>query len=111
MLAAVDEDRKFIYQATIVRLMKARKVGFFSVAPLIRVCGASPPGAPSVGPHGVSSLGDHKADQRGGEDGAEGRVRPQLMGTVDEASSFGARSHRDHFAKVYAQGARSEKGD
>lgn len=26
VLAAVDEDRKFIYQATIVRLMKARKV-------------------------------------------------------------------------------------
>jgi cullin 1 len=27
VLQAVDEDRKFVYQATIVRLMKARKVG------------------------------------------------------------------------------------
>jgi hypothetical protein len=27
VLTAVDEDRKFVYQATIVRLMKARKVG------------------------------------------------------------------------------------
>lgn len=26
VLQAVDEDRKFVYQATIVRLMKARKV-------------------------------------------------------------------------------------
>jgi cullin 1 len=26
VLTAVDEDRKFVYQATIVRLMKARKV-------------------------------------------------------------------------------------
>jgi cullin 1 len=26
VLAAVDEDRKFVYQATIVRLMKSRKV-------------------------------------------------------------------------------------
>lgn len=27
VLQAVDEDRKFVYQATIVRLMKGRKVG------------------------------------------------------------------------------------
>lgn len=28
VIAAVDEDRKFVYQATIVRLMKGRKVCF-----------------------------------------------------------------------------------
>lgn len=28
VLQAVDEDRKFIYQATIVRLMKGRKVSY-----------------------------------------------------------------------------------
>ena len=28
VLAAVDEDRKFVYQATIVRLMKGRKVSY-----------------------------------------------------------------------------------
>ena len=28
VLQAVDEDRKFVYQATIVRLMKARKVSW-----------------------------------------------------------------------------------
>jgi hypothetical protein len=27
VLQSVDEDRKFVYQATIVRIMKARKVG------------------------------------------------------------------------------------
>lgn len=30
VIAAVDEDRKFVYQATIVRLMKGRKVCFSS---------------------------------------------------------------------------------
>lgn len=30
VIAAVDEDRKFVYQATIVRLMKGRKVCFLS---------------------------------------------------------------------------------